>query len=103
MKKIIFILHALFYLFVFSGQNKAIDTGVGPRLSFAQAMLENDPHSVREFEKRYAEKMKEQLLSTQCFRNPVIPGFYPDPSVCRVDEDYYLVTSTFAYFPGIPI
>jgi len=37
------------------------------------------------------------------FRNPIIPGFYPDPSICRVDEDYYLVTSTFEYFPGLPI
>jgi xylan 1,4-beta-xylosidase len=35
--------------------------------------------------------------------NPVIPGFHPDPSVCRVGEDYYLVTSSFEYFPGIPI
>ncbi|WP_138493638.1 glycoside hydrolase family 43 protein [Paenibacillus pinistramenti] len=35
--------------------------------------------------------------------NPVIPGFYPDPSICRVDEDYYLVTSTFEYFPGVPV
>jgi xylan 1,4-beta-xylosidase len=37
------------------------------------------------------------------YTNPVIPGFYPDPSVCRVGEDYYLVTSTFEYFPGVPI
>jgi len=37
------------------------------------------------------------------FRNPVIPGFYPDPSVCRVGDDFYLVTSTFEYFPGVPI
>jgi xylan 1,4-beta-xylosidase len=37
------------------------------------------------------------------FRNPIIPGFYPDPSICRVNEDYYLVTSTFEYFPGLPI
>jgi xylan 1,4-beta-xylosidase len=37
------------------------------------------------------------------FRNPILPGFYPDPSICRVDEDYYLVTSTFEYFPGLPI
>ncbi|HWT27667.1 MAG TPA: glycoside hydrolase family 43 protein [Mobilitalea sp.] len=35
--------------------------------------------------------------------NPILPGFYPDPSICRVGEDYYLVTSTFAYFPGVPI
>ena len=37
------------------------------------------------------------------FQNPILPGFYPDPSVCRVGEDYYLVTSTFEYFPGLPI
>jgi xylan 1,4-beta-xylosidase len=36
-------------------------------------------------------------------KNPVVPGFYPDPSVCRVGEDYYLVTSTFEYFPGVPV
>lgn len=35
--------------------------------------------------------------------NPILPGFYPDPSICRVGEDYFLVTSTFAYFPGVPI
>ncbi|MEE6289096.1 family 43 glycosylhydrolase [Georgenia sp. MJ173] len=35
--------------------------------------------------------------------NPVLPGCYPDPSVCRVGEDYYLVTSTFEYFPGLPV
>lgn len=34
---------------------------------------------------------------------PIIPGFYPDPSICRVDKDYYLVTSSFEYFPGVPI
>ena len=37
---------------------------------------------------------------THSYQNPIIPGFYPDPSICRVDEDYYLVTSTFEYFPG---
>lgn len=37
------------------------------------------------------------------YLNPVIRGFNPDPSVCRVGNDYYLVTSTFEYFPGIPI
>lgn len=36
-------------------------------------------------------------------RNPVIPGFHPDPSVCRVGDDYYLVCSSFEYFPGIPL
>ncbi|UCM89809.1 glycoside hydrolase family 43 protein [Streptomyces marincola] len=35
--------------------------------------------------------------------NPVIPGFHPDPSVCRVGDDYYLVCSSFEYFPGVPV
>ena len=37
------------------------------------------------------------------YRNPVLPGFYPDPSVCRVGSDTYLATSSFEYFPGVPI
>jgi alpha-N-arabinofuranosidase len=37
------------------------------------------------------------------YHNPVIPGFWSDPSVCRVNEDYYLVNSTFEYFPGVPV
>lgn len=41
--------------------------------------------------------------ATEVFTNPILPGFYPDPSICRVGEDYYLVTSTFSYFPGVPI
>jgi xylan 1,4-beta-xylosidase len=44
----------------------------------------------------YAQKKSE-------FCNPILAGFYPDPSICRVGSDYYLVSSTFAYFPGIPI
>jgi alpha-N-arabinofuranosidase len=37
------------------------------------------------------------------FRNPVLPGFHPDPSIVRVDDALYAVTSTFSYFPGLPI
>ncbi|KFY92775.1 hypothetical protein V498_04745 [Pseudogymnoascus sp. VKM F-4517 (FW-2822)] len=37
------------------------------------------------------------------FNNPVISGFNPDPSVIRIEDDYFLVTSTFEYFPGLPI
>ncbi|MBE5863901.1 MAG: glycoside hydrolase family 43 protein [Lachnospiraceae bacterium] len=36
-------------------------------------------------------------------KNPIMPGFYPDPSICAVGEDYYLVNSSFAYFPGLPL
>lgn len=35
--------------------------------------------------------------------NPILPGFNPDPSICRVGDDYYLATSSLSYFPGIPI
>ncbi|WP_433119442.1 glycoside hydrolase family 43 protein [Micromonospora sp. CA-246542] len=37
------------------------------------------------------------------YHNPVVPGFFPDPSICRVGEDYYLVCSSFEYFPGVPL
>lgn len=37
------------------------------------------------------------------YTNPVLSGFYPDPSVCRVGENYYMVTSSFEYLPGIPV
>jgi xylan 1,4-beta-xylosidase len=41
--------------------------------------------------------------AAQGFENPVIPGMASDPSVVRVGDDYYLVTSTFEYFPGVPV
>lgn len=37
------------------------------------------------------------------YRNPIISGYHPDPSICRVGEDYYIVNSSFEYFPGVPI
>lgn len=37
------------------------------------------------------------------YENPVITGFYPDPSVCRANGKYYLVASSFQYFPGVPL
>lgn len=37
------------------------------------------------------------------YLNPILSGFYPDPSVCRKGDDFYLVCSSFGYFPGIPI
>lgn len=40
---------------------------------------------------------------TNGYQNPVIPGFHPDPSVCRVGNDFYLVNSSFQYFPSVPL
>lgn len=37
------------------------------------------------------------------FQNPILSGFHPDPSICRVGDDYFLVTSSFEYFPGLPL
>ena len=37
------------------------------------------------------------------YRNPILAGFYPDPSITRAGAHYYLVNSSFTYFPGIPV
>lgn len=37
------------------------------------------------------------------YRNPILAGFYPDPSMVRVGQDYYLVNSSFSWYPGVPI
>ena len=42
-------------------------------------------------------------LAAAEYRNPILTGFYPDPSVCRVGRDYYLINSSFVYYPGLPI
>jgi len=39
----------------------------------------------------------------ETYKNPILSGFHPDPSICRVGEDYYLINSTFEWFPGIPV
>ncbi|MEO9774031.1 glycoside hydrolase family 43 protein [Roseibium sp.] len=39
----------------------------------------------------------------QKITNPILPGFNPDPSICRVGDDYYIATSTFEWFPGVQI
>lgn len=43
------------------------------------------------------------MLHTQTYYNPVVSGFYPDPSVVRVGEDFYMVNSSFEFFPGVPL
>jgi xylan 1,4-beta-xylosidase len=46
---------------------------------------------------------KKEINTKQQYLNPIIAGFYPDPSICRKGDDYYMVTSCFGYYPGIPI
>ncbi|GGP79929.1 glycoside hydrolase family 43 protein [Saccharothrix coeruleofusca] len=49
------------------------------------------------------DRLPESQANDWYYDNPVIPGLHPDPSACRVGEDYYLVCSSFEYFPGVPI
>ncbi len=42
-------------------------------------------------------------VGPNAYRNPILSGYYPDPSITRVGDDYYLVNSSFAHFPGLPI
>ncbi|MFD0619594.1 family 43 glycosylhydrolase, partial [Paenibacillus sp. GCM10027629] len=43
------------------------------------------------------------MSERQAVDNPILPGDHPDPSIVRVGTDYYMVTSTFQYFPGVQV
>ena len=45
----------------------------------------------------------ERVENKQEIQNPILPGFNPDPSICRVGDDYYIATSTFEWYPGVQI
>ena len=64
---------------------------------------DNDLSSAALFTPLSYEAQGEAFNPENQYRNPIIPGFYPDPSICRVGDDYYLVNSSFQYFPGIPV
>ena len=55
------------------------------------------------FEYTGHDRVFDQPLPAGGYRNPVVAGFYPDPSITRVGDTFYLVNSTFTYFPGIPV
>lgn len=70
---------------------------------FSLAGAATSPVTFRSFEYRGRDAAFATDLPKDSYRNPILAGFYPDPSICRKGDDYYLVNSTFAYFPGIPI
>lgn len=72
-------------------------------LATAGAFAAPAPVAFDWFEYTGRDPIFEQPLPPGHYRNPILAGFYPDPSVTRVGGDYYLVNSTFAYFPGIPV
>jgi alpha-N-arabinofuranosidase len=64
----------------------------------------SSPYTVFErFEYTGKDVTAESDFPSGFYRNPILAGFHPDPSLCRVGKDYYLVNSTFEYFPGLPI
>jgi alpha-N-arabinofuranosidase len=66
-------------------------------------LAKSNPVSFDWFEYTGHDAVFERPLPPGSYRNPVLAGFYPDPSVTRVGAKFYLVTSTFTYFPGIPV
>lgn len=67
--------------------------------SFAQA----EPVVYDWFEYTGRDAAFEQPLPPGHYRNPILSGFHPDPSIAHAGDRFYLVHSTFAYFPGIPV
>lgn len=48
-------------------------------------------------------RFKKTFDPTQQYFNPVRTGFYPDPSICRAGDTYYMVNSSFSFYPGVPL
>ncbi len=48
-------------------------------------------------------KKQEETTQIHQIYNPILAGFYPDPGICAVGDNFYLVTSTFSFYPGLPI
>ena len=48
-------------------------------------------------------RFNKNIDKNQKFYNPILAGFYPDPSFCRKGDTYYLVNSSFSFYPGVPI
>lgn len=70
----------------------------------ANLLAKNNIASFSYFNYRGNDAFFEQKINPKTqYRNPIIPGFYPDPSICRRGDDYFLIHSTFSYFPGIPV
>ncbi|BBF80252.1 glycoside hydrolase family 43 protein [Asticcacaulis excentricus] len=55
------------------------------------------------FEYKGSDEVFAEPTSPDTYQNPILAGYHPDPSVARVGEDYYLINSTFAFYPGIPV
>jgi len=91
-----------------SGASSALRRWIG-RIALAATALPGasawaqEPVHFEWFEYRGRDAAFEQPLPPNHYRNPILAGFYPDPSVVRAGDRYYLVNSSFSYFPGLPV
>ncbi len=83
--------------------NKTIQTGILIGLVFFFLSVSSCVHSDVNKQESQVVKKQETLHITDSIKNPILPGFNPDPCILRVGSDYYIVTSSFEWFPGIPI
>lgn len=69
-----------------------------------ETATKNEDRSAARFQEFYYEGHDyDDVLAPGEYRNPILAGFYPDPSITKAGDAYYLVNSTFCYFPGIPV
>ena len=66
------------------------------------AALASTPVEFEWFEYEGSESPRVEPAADE-FLNPILAGSYPDPSICRVGDEYFLINSTFAWYPGVPI
>ena len=81
----------------------ALSVGLATALLTGTALAQTAPARFESFTYEGRDPATSVPVSPGQYRNPILTGFYPDPSVTRVGDDFYLVTSTFSYFPGIPV
>ncbi len=88
----------------------AVLAACGPAATDAPEQTELPPAETAEAEARFAyltysgqDPVFEMPLAPDEARNPILAGYYPDPSVVKVGADYYLVNSSFTHYPGIPV
>jgi len=70
----------------------------------SQSVVYSDYAAFDWFDYRGNDEVYQNLSKSDAdYLNPVLAGFYPDPTICRVGDKFYLVNSSFCYFPGLPI
>ena len=80
-----------------------VSTAANPAVGVASTATTAPPAYFNWFEYTGHDAVFDKPLPAGSYRNPILAGFYPDPSITRAGDRFYLVNSTFAYFPGIPV